>query len=173
MDFFKTLEKRHCVRNFDANKEVTDEQIEKLLKAAVLAPSEGNVQPWFFVVIKKQEIKQKLTQATFGQVAINRASVIFVTCIDLEKAAGKYGERGLNLYSIQSTAAATEHLFLEATDMGLGACWIGSFDEDKVKEILDLDSNLRPVVIMPVGFSAEKPFLTDRKRIKSISRIIE
>lgn len=173
MEFFKTLENRHCVRRFDPNKKVTDEQIEKLLKAATLAPSEGNIQPWFFIVIKKQGVKQKLTEATFGQTEIDKASVIFITCIDLNSASSKYGEKGVNLFSIQSTAAATEHLFLSAADMGLSACWIGAFDEDKAKEILDLDSNLRPVVIMPVGFSAEKPFVTDRKRIKSISRIIE
>jgi len=173
MEFEELIKKRHCVRRFDPKKEVSNEQIEKLLKAATLAPSEGNIQPWIFVVVKKQEAKQKLTDAIFGQTAIEKASVIIITCINLNITAEKYSERGISLYSIQSTAAATEHIFLALTDMGLSACWIGAFDEDKVKEILDLKPNLRPVVIMPVGYSAEEAFLTDRKDISKISKIIE
>jgi len=173
MEFCEVLLKRHCVRKFDSRKNITDDQINKLLKNASLSPSEGNIQPWFFIVVKKQELKEKLTETIFGNINIEKASVIFITCINQIDTYSKYGYRGLNLYSIQSTAAATEHLFLEAAELGLDACWIGNFDENKVKEILDLNENLRPVAIMPVGYSAEKTFKTSRKNIKEISKIIE
>jgi nitroreductase len=170
MDFSKVIKKRHCVRKFDSTKDITAKQIKQILEAARLAPSEGNLQPWIFIIIKKQEIKQKLSEAALGQTVLEEASIVVITCIDLDIASGRYGARGKNLYSIQSTALATYNLWLLAVDLGLAACWIGVFDENKVKEILSLDDNLRPVVIMPVGFSAEKPFITDRKSIDEISK---
>ena len=173
MDFSKVIKKRHCTRKFDTKKRVDEGQIKKLIKTASLAPSEGNLQPWFFIIIQNQKIKQKLKEATFSQTAIEKASVIIITCIKQDLGSEKYGDRGLNLYSIQSTAVATEHIFLEAINLGLAAFWIGSFNEEKVKNILELEDNLRPVVIMPVGYSSERPFFTKRKNVEEISKFIK
>ena len=174
MEFKKLIKKRHCVRKFDSNKEITDAQLNQILEAARLAPSEGNTQPWFFIVIKNQKLKEKITETNiFRQKFIKDASIVIIICIDLKIAENSYGKRSLNLFSIQSTAAAAEHIFLAATNLGLGACWIGAFDEDKVKKVLDLENKYRPVVIMPIGYSAESTPSTERKSLLEISKFIE
>jgi nitroreductase len=173
MEFTELIKKRHCVRKFDPRKKITQEQLNQILEVARLAPSEGNIQPWFFIIIKDQKTKQKITETNIlKQTFIKDADVLIVICINLE-VADSYGERGLKLFSIQSTAVAAEHIFLAAVNLGLGACWIGAFDEDIVKKYLNLEEKYRPVVIMPIGYSAEKPFLTDRKNLAEVSKIIE
>jgi nitroreductase len=176
MEFEELLKKRHCVRKFDPAKKVTDDQINKILEAGRLAPSEGNVQPWYFIVIKNRELKSKLEEARFSShnlSTFSTASLIIVICIDTKIASSVYKERGLELYSKQSTAVAAEHMFLEVVNRGLDTCWIGAFDEGVVKKDLDLPQNLRPVIIMPIGYPAEDPHTTERKDISEISKIIE
>jgi len=151
MDFWETIKKRHCVRSFAA-KQVSDDLIEKIISAGKLAPSAGGLQTWHFEIIKEQKIKDDLTIASMMQKFIAQAPIVIVICADVEKSAGTYGERGRDLYAIQDTAAATQNMLLAVTDLGLGACWVGAFDEDKVSQILNLPSQLRPVVILPVGY---------------------
>ena len=152
MDFWQVIRKRHSVRHFDWVREVTNEQIEKLIEAAQMAPSAGNSQDWEFIVIKEPEIKRQLVKAASNQTFIAEAPVVIIVCINLEKIQQRYGKRGKDLYSIQDTAAATQNILLAATDLGLGTCWVGAFNEDEVKQILKLTKNLRPVIIIPVGY---------------------
>lgn len=168
MDFFKVIKKRRSIRKFKKEK-IPRRFVEKILKTAILAPSEGNLQPWFFVVVENSAIKEKIFKAGLNQEAILEADFVIVVCIDLKIATSKYGERGKELYSKQSTAAATQNMLLAATALGLGACWIGAFDENKVREILDLDENFRPVVLVPLGWPAESGTFWGRKKIKEIS----
>ncbi len=144
MDFWKVLKNRHCVRSFDANKPVTDEQIEKLIGAAKLAPSAGNCQDWELVVVKEKEKRQQLIEQaiSFQQSFVAEAPVVIMVCIDSNKTKDRYGDRGRDLYSIQDTAAATQNLLLAATALGLGACWVGAFEENKTREVLNLTDNL-------------------------------
>ena len=152
MDFWQVLKNRHCVRNFDSNRPVPDQQIEQLISAAKMAPSAGNLQDWDFKVINQQETKDSLAAATRGQEFLAQAPVVIVVCADTGKNEKHYGHRGKELYSIQDTAAATQNLLLAATALGLGACWVGAFNEGEVRQILDLGKNLRPVVIIPIGY---------------------
>lgn len=152
MEFWEVLKKRHCTRQFDSQKQVSEDQINKLLEAAKLAPSAGSIQDWHFEVIKDEEKKSKIGQAAFGQMFLAQAPIVIICCSNLDKAAEHYGDRGINLYSIQDVAAATENLFLAAIDLGLSACWIGAFNEDKLREILGLSKNIRPMTIMPIGY---------------------
>ena len=152
MDFWQVIRKRHSVRHFDWVREVTNEQIEKLIEAAQMAPSAGNSQDWEFIVIKEPEIKRQLVKAASNQTFIAEEPVVIIACINLEKIQQRYGKRGKDLYSIQDTAAATQNILLAATDLGLGTCWVGAFNEDEVKQILKLTKNLRPVIIIPVGY---------------------
>jgi len=155
VDFWQVLKNRHCVRGFDADRLVTDEQIEKLISAAKMAPSAGNCQDWEFVVIKEKEEKQRLVEQaiSFKQSFVAEAPIVIVVCINFNKTKDRYGNRGRDLYSIQDTAAASQNLLLAATALGLGACWVGAFDENKASEVLNLADGLRPVVIIPLGYS--------------------
>lgn len=172
MEVFEAIKKRRSIRKFDPSKEVTDEQIEKLLEAARWAPSAGNLQSWFFVVVKDQKIKNQLAKAALNQDFIAEAPVIIVSCADLERSASRYGTRGKELYAIQDATIATQNIWLEATEMGLGGVWVGAFDEDQVSQILDLPSHLRPIAILPIGYPVESPSPPPRRKIEEISKRI-
>ncbi len=172
MDFWKVIKKRKCIRKFK-NREVLDRDIRKILEAGILAPSEGNIQPWFFVVVKDLEKRKALEKAGEWQEFLSKAPVIIVICTDYNIFKEKYGKRGRDLYRIQSTAAATENIFLAATDLGLGACWVGGFYEDEVSKILNLPQNLRPVVLLPLGYPAEEGRPRERKSVKEVTSFIE
>lgn len=170
MKVFEAIKKRRSIRKFDPTKKITDQQIEKLLEAARWAPSAGNLQSWYFVVVQDQEVKNQLAEAALGQDFIAQAPVVIVSCANLERSASRYGRRGENLYAIQDATIATQNLWLAATEMGLGAVWIGAFDEDEVSRILNLASHLRPIAILPIGYPAEQPLPPPRRSIKEISR---
>jgi nitroreductase len=138
MDVFEAMEKRHSVRAFDPSREVSEELVERLLACACLAPSAGNVQPWRFVVVRDPGLKGKLAAAALGQGFVARAPVVIVVCADLEAHASSYGRRGVELYSIQDTAAAVQNMLLAATALGLGTCWVGAFREEEVSGVLGL-----------------------------------
>lgn len=124
---------------------------------ATMAPSAGNTQEWNFIVVKDEEIKKKLAKAALDQDFIAEAPVVIVVCADLEKISLRYGKRGELLYSIQDTALAIQNILLSAHALGLGSCFVGAFDEERVKSILELPDNLRPLAILPIGYPAEQP----------------
>jgi nitroreductase len=151
MDFWQVLEERYSVRNFDPNVDVPAEIVEHLLQAAIRAPSAGNRQPWHFYVVRDLAVRQGLVDAAWGQGFIAQAPVAIVVCADADQSAGRYGERGRELYCLQDTAAATEHILLAAVALGLGGCWVGAFDEGHAARVMNLPKRHRPVAILAIG----------------------
>lgn len=169
MEVFEAIKKRRSIRKFDPTKEVTDEQIEKLLEAARWAPSAGNLQSWFFVVVRDNKIKERFVSEAWVQELILEAPVVIVICSNPKQNTWRYGERGKR-YSIQDTAIAAQNIWLAATEIGLGTCFLAAFDENKVAQILNLEKELYPIAIMPIGYPAESPEPPPRRSIKEISR---
>lgn len=168
MDIFEAMEKRHSVRSFDASRDVAPELVEELLRCACMAPTAGNVQPWRFYVVRDPGVKEELARAALGQSYVSMAPLDIVVCADLEAHAASYGKRGVELYSIQDTAAAVENILLTATSLGLGACWVGAFREEEAARALDLPKGIRPLAIIPVGYPARsggQPRKLDHKRL--------
>ena len=132
MDLSELIKARRSIRSFDSNKPVTKKFMERILESAIWAPSGGNVQPWRFFVVSNGKRKKGLCEAAYGQEYILEAPYSIVICIDKPRARAKYDERGLNLYAIQDTSAAAQNILLTAPSFGLGPCWIGAFDENKV-----------------------------------------
>jgi nitroreductase len=91
---------------------------------------------------------------------------VFVFCADTQASAQDYGKRGQELYCIQDATIACTYAQLAAHSLELGSVWVGSFDEVTVTEILGLESNLRPIAMLVVGFAAEEPEITPRKPIE-------
>lgn len=170
MNFSELVWKRKSIRNFKSD-DIPIEKIIKLLDAARSAPSGGNCQPWHFYVVKDKSLKEKLCESAYNQRFMLGAPVHIVVCADLERTAARYGERGINLYALQDTAAAIENLLLCATYEGLAACWCGAFDEKAVFDLLHLH-NMRPVAIIPIGYAANEPTKPNRRRIEEISTFI-
>lgn len=154
-DILKTIKERRSIREFQA-KPIPEEIIDKLITALIWAPSAGNLQSRKFYFIFNQEIKEKLVKATLGQDFISEAPLVVIGCTD-DKITLRYGERGKNLYTICDISASIQNMMLLATDFGLGTCWVSAFDEKEVSKILNLSGNLRPIVIVPVGYPAENP----------------
>jgi nitroreductase len=157
--FFDVIQNRASVRSFE-KKEVPDLYIKRLLESAILAPSSGNMQPWEFIVVKQNVQKQALVKCTyFGyfskgenyQSWIADAGVIFIVCANLKRTCARYGEDGKEWAPID-VAAATENMLLAATSLGLAGCWVGGFNEQKIKELLKIPPYVKPIGMVPIGF---------------------
>lgn len=157
MDFWQVLENRYSVRSFDPDVDLPAETVERLLSAAISAPSAGNRQPWHFYVVRDRTIRRRLVEAAYGQEFIAQAPLAIVVCADAEQSAGRYGQRGEQLYCLQDTAAAAEHILLAACALGLGGCWVGAFDERQAAQALSCPKRHRPVAILPIGRPSSLP----------------
>lgn len=168
MEFSEVISKRRSVRHFNTKLEVSDDDVRALLEAAVAAPSAGNIQPWRFTVVRTLAARERLS-AALSQRWATAAPVVIVVSVDPRPCAARYGDRGEYLYSLQDTAAAVENMLLAAVDRGLGACWIGAFSEDSVREAVGLQRPVTPVAIVPVGYSAESAGRPTRRPLSELT----
>lgn len=167
MDFNEVIKNRRSVRSFQ-RKPIEREKINKILEAGLWAPSAGNTQEWRFIKIENESLKGKIAEIAGGQAFIAEAPVVIVLCADLKEIERAYGERGVRLYSLLDCGMAAQNLMLTATAEGLGACPVGAFDEETLKALLRLPDNLRPVLIIPMGYPAEKISQRSRKPLKEV-----
>lgn len=161
MELMEAIMRRRSIRKF-TDEEVSDKDIGEMLMACKWAPSAGNKQPWEVIVVRDEEIKEELVDAAMGQKWIKYASAVLVVCINKKIAKGAYGDRGVELYAVQSTAAAIQNMLLRATELDLGTCWVGAFDEGSVAGLLGCEDWIRPVALIPVGHPKRKPTPPDR-----------
>ena len=169
MDVFETMHGRRSVRRFKSTP-IDDEDLRKILEAGISAPSAGNCQPWEFVIVKDEEIKQALADAANGEGSLTQAPVVIVVCANLQRTAARYGDRGRNLYCIQDTAAAIQNIHLAAYALGYGTCWIGAFEETSVAKVIEAPCDNRPLAMIPIGRPSEKPEPTSRLPLSKITR---
>jgi nitroreductase len=168
LDVFEAIKSRRSIRAYTGEK-VSDETVKRLIDAARWAPSAGNIQPWEFVIVRDLETKRRLSAAALDQTFIEEAPIVIVVCADKNRSGGRYGQRGVNLYCLQDTAAAVQNMLLAARALGLGACWIGAFREEEVERILKTPKAVRTVAIVPVGHPAEKPSAPQKRSIGDIT----
>ena len=167
MDTFEAIYGRRSIRAF-AKKEVTQGHLTKILDAGRQAPSAGNLQPWELVVVRDSKRKMALAQAAFGQYFIAEAPVVVVVCAHPARSARRYGNRGVDLYCLQDTAAFIQNMLLASYATGLGSCWVGAFDEARAAKAIEAPDNVRPVAIVPIGSPAESPWASPRRSLEDI-----
>ena len=174
MDVFKAINTRRNVRSY-TKEAVTDEELNSLLEAAVRAPSAGNRQTWRFVVVRNPETIEKMyrsaSYSSHKQTFVKKAALVIVVCANTDiykRSSVAYRERGINLFCIQDTAAATQNLLLAAHAMGLGACWVSLFDEEQVRDTLNLPDGVRPLVLIPTGHTNSKAKPGPRKPLNEV-----
>lgn len=153
---------RRSVRSF-TSQDVSHEQVETLLRAAMAAPSGMNMQPWRFVVVRDSTTKARLTK--HGSEFIKTAPVVIVVCGELEEESEE-NQKVSNPNWTADCAAATENLLLAAQAMGLGACWTACYpyfsNQTDAKRVLRLPENVRPYSIVPVGYPAGESQAKDK-----------
>lgn len=163
MDLFDALKTRRSIRKYTAES-VSDDNIHAMLDAAMHAPSAKNEQPWHFIVVKTQSVREQLSKTSPYTHMASEAPLVIVICGDmnLDKASGMW---------VQDCAAATENLLLAARGEELGAVWCGVHPvkerEDHVRKVLSLPANIIPLSLICIGhpaqqFREEHRFLEDR-----------
>lgn len=167
MDALTAIKARRSIKSFRADR-VPIKTIYKLIDAARWAPSAGNLQSWEFILVEDATAKKQLAMAALNQEFISSAPVVIVACADTERSAVKYGVRGKYFYSIVDASAAIENLMIAATSLGLGTCWVGSFNNNIVRDVLGLPEGIAPVAIIPLGFPADEGERSTRTSIGNI-----
>ncbi len=163
MDVMEAIKTRRSIRRY-SDRPVEDDKLSRVLEAARLSPSAVNQQSWKFIVVKDPVLKDELVKACIGQAFVGSAPVIMVCCgTDPDSVMGC----GQHRYTVD-LSIATAYMILEAHELGLGTCWLGRFDEPKVKRLLGIPDPVRVVSIFPLGYPAEAPDSRPRKAIEEI-----
>ena len=165
MEFLELARKRYSVRAY-ASTPVEDEKLQKVLEAAILAPTAANRQPFRLIVMKTEgreaDLKRVYSRDWFVQAPL-------VICVCAVKGESWVRKDGKNYADVDATIAF-DHLILAAHDLGLGTCWIAAFDPAAAREILKLPGDLEPVAFTPLGYAADqwKP-----KKRRPVSDLVE
>jgi len=165
MDLFEAIEKRRSIRSYKPTP-IPNEHLKKILEAARLAPSGKNLQPWRFIIVRDPERKRMLAEAAMNQMFIAEADVVTVALSD-PTIYSSTGTRRRIPY-LQDPMIAIEHMVLAATALGYGTCWIGAFNEDKVKQIVNAPEELAVIALLPIGVPNESPPPRPRKSFEEI-----
>jgi nitroreductase len=163
MNVLDAVKNRRSIRRYDS-RPVEDEKLNKVLDSARLAPSANNKQDWKFVVVRDEETRNKLAEAAGGQMFVAQAPVVIVACGLEPEGIMRCGQPRHTV----DLSIAVSFIMLEACEQGIGTCWLGHFDEKRVKDILSIPEKVRVVAVTPLGYPAEDPQPRPRKRIDKI-----
>ena len=168
MDIFQVFRDRRSIRKYK-DTPVEREKIEQVLDAARLAPSWKNLQCWRFLVLtdadKRAAVLEAFPADNPGTKAIATAPVVIVVC---GNPAESDVENGID-YFVADVAIAFEHLCLAAHALGLGSCWMGWYDEARIKQALGIPDDIRIVGITPLGYPDQEPKPRPRKQLPEIA----
>jgi len=162
MEVREAIRKRRSVRSYK-EKEVEQEKLGRVLESARLAPSAHNAQDWKFIVVKDKEKREALASCS-GQSFISQAPIVIVA---LSLHPEGMMSSGIPSYAV-NVAIAVDHMTLQATEEGLGTCWIGAFEQEEVKEILKIPRKYKVVVLLPLGYPKGEGKFKDRKELREI-----
>jgi nitroreductase len=163
MDFSELIRQRYSVRAYRPDP-VAEETLQQVLEAARLAPTAANRQPFQLSVIptagREAELQRIYRREWFVQAPL-------VICISSVPAQGWVRMDGKSYVDVD-VAIAMDHLILAATELGLGTCWIGAFDPDAAREVLNLPDGLEPLLFTPLGYAADQPRPKQRKPLAEL-----
>lgn len=156
MDFETVVKRRRMCRGF-LDRDVPQEKIDRILDLASRYPSAGHTEPQEFIVVHNRRMKEDLAHAALDQMFVAQAPLVIVVVSDVRRSARRYGERGVRFFSIIDGAFVAMLILLAVVEEGLGACFVGSFYDEEVQELLSLPQEIRPIGIIPIGYCAEEP----------------
>ncbi len=169
MDFNEVIRTRRSVREFKKDP-IPQDVLNRVLDAVRIAPSGSNRQPWRFILITDEVLKQKMITVCNNQKFIVEAPVIVVACgqrLPLNRG-GYMGE----MSTLLDVAIAFTHLILAARAEGLGTCWIGAFSNDGIKKLLKVPHGYEVVAATPLGYPSNKDAFNMNAQRKTLDEII-
>lgn len=155
MEFINIAKQRSSVRSY-TDKKVETEKLEKILEAAHVAPTAANLQPIHLIAVQSKEGLEKIGKAA----NIYGAPLAIIVCADHNKA-------WVRPFDNKQTgdidaAILTDHMMLQATELGLGSVWVCYFKPDVISREFNLPANLEPINILVMGYSAENALDPER-----------
>lgn len=168
LNFFETVRHRHSIRKYQTDMPVEPEKLHAILEMACAAPSAGDLQAYRIIVVHDLKTRTDLKQAALNQAFITEAPLCLIFCADPQRSAQQFGERGAHLYTIQDATIAAAYAQLGAVAAGIGSTWVGQFDEKQVRSALDLEPILLPVALLSLGYPAENPAPSARRRLDEV-----
>src|ERR687893_2180775 len=156
MDFEAVVKRRRMCREY-LDTDVPREKVDRILDVASRYPSAGHTEPQEFIVVRDRRVKEDLARAALDQSSAARPPLVIVVVSDVRRSARRYGERGVHFFSIIDGAFVAMLVLLAVVDEGLGACFVGSFYDQEVQDVLGLPRDVRPIGIIPIGYCAEAP----------------
>ncbi|UCD73656.1 MAG: nitroreductase family protein [Candidatus Bathyarchaeota archaeon] len=163
MSILDTIKERGSIRRYMI-KPIPRDELLKVVEAARLAQSAANRQPWQFILVTDDAVKKNLAVAARNQRFVGEAAAVMVCLANPEESARVGPFEGFLI----DLAIAIENMTLTGWDLGIGSCWIGAFNENDVKDLLDIPENLRVVSLLTLGYPDEKPRTKNRKSLKEI-----
>ena len=164
MEFQKVIRERMAVRKFK-DEQIKKEELDSILEAGRLAPTAKNIQPQKIYVVQSKEGIEKIDKVSPCRY---NAPTVLVVCSDKDIA---FKKENYSTYEMDACIVAT-HMMLEATNIGLGNIWIEFFDAEKLKQEFNLDNNIEPICLIPIGYTADdytgNPMHNVRKDIDDI-----
>jgi nitroreductase len=165
MNFFDLIQKRYSVRAYERDP-VEDSKVKQVLEAARLAPTAANRQAIHFIVVHTEGREAELGRIYKADWFVQAPLVICACGIPAENWVRSDGKN----YNDVDVAIAMDHLILAAADLGLGTCWIGAFDPQAAREVLDLPDGVVPIAFTPLGYPADEPGPKERKSLSELVR---
>ncbi len=162
MTLLETIRRRYSCRAYQG-KAIEQEKLDIIFEAARLAPSARNTQDWRFVVVTDSEIKRRVAETTNRPEVFQKAGAIIAACSNSDEVM----RCGQAIGPID-VAIALEHIALQAAELGLATCWIGSFYTDKVRAILDIPADITIIELMAMGYPADERKEPQREPMEKI-----
>lgn len=150
MDFIEIAKKRYSVRRY-SNRKVEKEKLDKILQAAHVAPTAANLQPVHLIVAEQKESLKKLEKAA----NIYGAPLAILVCAGHRKAWVRPFDQKQT--GDIDASILTDHMMLQATELGLGSVWVCYFKPDVIRKEFELPDYLEPVNLLLIGYSDEQP----------------
>ncbi len=150
MNVSEAVLSRRSVRSYK-EKQIPEECLHRVIESARMAPSARNKQDWKFVVVQDEEKRDELHRASNGQKFVKEAPTVIVGVATKPEDKMKCGIPT----GIVDVTIAMDHMALKATEEGLGTCWIGAFDQERVKEIINIPKGCRVIALMTMGYPEE------------------
>ncbi len=165
MNFLDLAQKRYSCRAYRPDP-VEDEKLQQILEAMRLAPSATNLQPYRFIVVHTAGREVELNRVYYQPWFVQPPIIICACAIPAAAWRRVDGKR----YTDIDVAIAMDHLTLAATDVGLGTCWVASFDVRAAHEVLGIPPGIEPLAFTPLGYPADQPEPKERKPLSELVR---